>query len=100
MAIAAQKAGLEGILVPVVNAEEAAVVAGIKIIGVKTLYEAVEFFAGTMELTPTATDLHSIFQKNANYTVDFDEVRGQEHVKRAMEIAAAGGHNILMLCTI
>jgi magnesium chelatase family protein len=96
MAIAAQKAGLEGILVPLVNAEEAAVVAGIKIIGVKTLYEAVEFFAGTMELTPTATDLHSIFQNNANYTVDFDEVRGQEHVKRAMEIAAAGGHNILM----
>lgn len=100
MALAAQNAGLEGILVPIANAEEAAVVAGIKIIGVKTLYEAVEFLVGIRELSPTTIDLRTIFQNNANYAVDFDEVKGQEHVKRAMEIAAAGGHNILMLCTI
>ena len=96
MAIAAQKAGLDGVLVPVANAEEASVVAGIKVIGVKTLYEAVEFLVGTMELPHTSIDLQDIFSNNAIYDVDFDEVKGQEHVKRAMEIAAAGTHNILM----
>ena len=100
MAIAAQKAGLDGVLVPVANAEEASVVAGIKVIGVKTLYEAVEFLVGTMELPHTSIDLQDIFSNNAIYEVDFDEVKGQEHVKRAMEIAAAGTHNILMLCTV
>ncbi len=96
MAIAARNGGLEGILVPFANAKEAAVVSGIKIIGVKTLYEAVEFLAGIRELQPRSIDLDAVFQDNTDYGVDFDEVRGQEHVKRAMEIAAAGGHNILM----
>jgi magnesium chelatase family protein len=96
MAIAAQRSGLEGILVPTENAEEAAVVAGIKVIGVKTLYEAVEFLAGCLELPHTTVNLQDIFTNKEVYEVDFEEVKGQEHVKRAMEIAAAGGHNILM----
>ncbi len=96
MAIAAQRAGLEGLLVPVTNAEEAAVVADIKVIGVETLYEAVEFLTGNRELMRTTIDLQAAFKNNARYGVDYDEVKGQEHVKRAMEIAAAGNHNILM----
>ena len=96
MAIAAQRAGLEGILVPIVNAGETSVVEGLKVIGVKTLYEAVEFLDGRIELPHTTINLQDIFTNNVDYEVDFDEVKGQEHVKRAMEIAAAGGHNILM----
>jgi magnesium chelatase family protein len=100
MALAAQNSSLEGILVPDSNAAEAAVVAGIKVIGIKTLYEAVEFLVGTMDLKPAAIDLNTVFKNNAIYDVDFDEVKGQEHVKRALEIAAAGTHNMLMLCTV
>src|SRR5210317_987652 len=89
MAIAARNDGMEGILVPKENANEAAIVSGIKVIAVKTLYEAVEFLAGKTAITPTFVDLRNAFKNDTNYDVDFREVKGQEHVKRALEIGAA-----------
>lgn len=96
MALAARDTGLTGILVPVANAGEAAVVAGIEVIGVDSLHQAVEFLAGLKSISPTTVDVTSIFRQESVYEMDFNEVKGQEHVKRALEIVAAGGHNVLM----
>lgn len=97
MALAARNNGFAGIIVPEGNSRESAVVKGVKVLAVDRLSQVVEFFNDIYELDPTTINVGDLFSKDAGYEVDFNEVKGQEHVKRALEIAAAGGHNILMV---
>jgi len=98
MAIEARKFGFKGFILPKQNAREAAVVNDLDIYGVDTIAQVIGFFNGSLELEKTQVDTRSEFYKNIDIcTFDFAEVKGQENVKRALEIAAAGGHNIIMI---
>ena len=97
VALEAKKRGYAGILVPFDNKNEASVVKGIDVYPVKTLSNAVDFFKGIYSIEPEKTDFEDIISENKSFAVDFSEIKGQEHAKRAIEIAAAGGHNIIMI---
>ncbi len=88
---------LRGLVVPSESAREAAVVEGLEVIPVSSLAQAVAFFAGEIELTPAPSRLEQLFEMYSAYEVDFGDVRGQESAKRAMTLAAAGRHNLIMV---
>jgi magnesium chelatase family protein len=85
------------LVVPTASAPEAAVVEGVEVIAVSSLAQAVAFFTGAIEIDPTPPASNEWFEEYAAYDVDFADVRGQEMAKRAVTIAAAGNHNLLML---
>lgn len=97
IAMEAKKQGLRGIIIPKENGAEAAVVSAIEVYGIGTLPEVIEFLSGIRRLNPDLVDLKSIMEDSSCYEEDFSDVKGQEHAKRALEIAAAGSHNILMI---
>ncbi|HEY5510603.1 MAG TPA: magnesium chelatase domain-containing protein [Prolixibacteraceae bacterium] len=98
IAIRAREEGFEGLIIPIQNSREAAVVDKIKVFGVENIREVIDFFNKSKPLKQIVIDTREEFSSFQNrFDVDFNEVKGQENVKRALEIAASGGHNLLMI---
>ncbi len=98
IAIQARKEGFKGLIVPKANAREAAIVDKLQVYGIESLADALDFLEGSAEFSPVNYDTRAVFSEaQDSYAVDFSDVRGQENIKRAMEIAAAGGHNAILI---
>lgn len=97
MALATKEQGKRGLLVPVANAHEAAVVEGIEVFAVGSLAEAVGFYSGQLNVSPVDFSWNDAVAEHGQYPIDFSDVKGQETAKRAVTVAAAGGHHLLMI---
>ena len=87
----------KGVILPEENAREAALIKGIDIYSAGSLNKAIDFLEGKIEIPPFSIEVKNLFKERADYTIDFDEVAGQESVKRALEVAVSGGHNLLLI---
>jgi len=97
IAMAAKKEQVKGLILPEQNAPEAAVVSEVQVLGVRNLPQVVEFLNGARRIEPTRVNVADLFNQHSQYNADFNEVKGQQHVKRALEVAAAGGHNVILV---